>query len=129
MAVSRLRWVRGLRLALEHSLLKAAEPGVIDRGAWRPRAFLHVHHPDATQCGGLQALQREVERLRPLAAPAGCHVVVAMVIRHPWEFYNSWYVYSGAGARYYQPSMEGMGWDGMGSGGMGVGWSWKGCDG
>jgi hypothetical protein len=97
MAISRLRWLRGLRLALTRDGAAALNvPGVLDHTPWRPRAFLHVHHPDATHCGGLRALQEEIERVRPLAVPAGCHIVVAMVVRRPWDFYVSWFLYNGA---------------------------------
>jgi hypothetical protein len=94
-AMGRLRWVRGLRAYAEVSRHNRSE-WQLDTPPWQPRHFVHVHHPDAGSCGGLAALQREIGRLRPSAVSLGCNVVVAMLVRRPWEFYVSWWYYVGA---------------------------------
>ena len=58
--------------------------------------FMHVHHPDSAECGGMTALQHEIGLLRPLAPSLPCHIVVAMLVRDPFAFYVSWWYYVGA---------------------------------
>ena len=59
--------------------LAAMSASHLDAPPWPRRHLLHVHHPDAKDCGGLPALQMEVDRLRPVAHSLACHVVVAML--------------------------------------------------
>ena len=97
-AQGRLRWLRGLRRVAELSngSEALARHLLLDSPPWASRLLLHVHHPDSTQCGGMPALLREVDRLRPVAPSLSCNVVVAMLVREPWSFFVSWWYYAGA---------------------------------
>lgn len=97
-AQGRLRWLRGLRrlLTLANGSAVAARQLLLDTPPWSPRMLLHLHHPDSTECGGLPALQRELDRLRPHAATLTCRIVVTMLVRSPWSFYVSWWYYAGS---------------------------------
>ena len=58
---------------------------------------LHLlHHPDSTFCGGMRGLERELHAARPSLLSRGCRTTVAMMVREPWSFHRSWYVYIGA---------------------------------
>lgn len=112
-AVSRARWLEGLRqlaqaaaAAQRHGETSERLLGRLDSLPWHARQFFHLHHPDATFCGGMQYLQRQLAQLRPIAPALGCRLTVAMLVREPWPFYVSWYYYIGARRCGYCPFEE-----------------------
>ena len=91
-AVSRARWLEGLRqlaqaaaAAQRHGETSERLLGRLDSLPWHARQFFHLHHPDATFCGGMQYLQRQLAQLRPIAPALGCRLTVAMLVREPWQ--------------------------------------------
>ena len=106
LAQGRLRWLRGLRALAEEAHMSNQtftrmdwshrSKRMLDTPPWHLRQLFHVHHPDAVECGGMPALQRELGRLRPVAHALPCRVVVAMLVRDPWSFFVSWWYYVGA---------------------------------
>ena len=98
-AQGRLRWLRGLRKIAElanGSSIAPKDLQLLDTPPWRARMLLHIHHPDSVECGGLEALQRELGRLRPYAPSLSCNIVVCMLVRDPMRFFVSWWYYIGA---------------------------------
>ena len=96
-AIERMRLVRSMRERLaagEKSLAPPMAP--VASGPPHLRQLHLLHHPDSTFCGGMRGLERELHAARPSLLSRGCRTTVAMMVREPWSFHRSWYVYIGA---------------------------------
>ena len=102
-ARGRMRWLRIVRMLGERANSSAAGTRMpqswlreLESMPWPTRMLFHLHHPDSMVCGGLESVQAELAKLRPVLPALGCRVTVAMVVREPWSFFVSWYYYIGA---------------------------------
>ena len=102
-ARGRMRWLRIVRMLGERA--NSSDAGTrtpqswlreLESVPWPTRMLFHLHHPDSMVCGGLESVQAELAKLRPVLPALGCRVTVAMIVREPWSFFVSWYYYIGA---------------------------------